>query len=137
MTFWVLANLTFVGLIETFSSLTGSDSANDGKVIVNDGKIGFLEVYALYLAALVLYKVFFGAIHIIKFKILYNCSKKYKIHKFEMLATVRKLRMQAEDWSESEQDEAIMLDQSNNLITKSHFDKDDDEDEFLDAKAEE
>jgi hypothetical protein len=37
MTFWVLANLTFVGLIETFSSLTGQNDAGDGKVIVNNG----------------------------------------------------------------------------------------------------
>lgn len=94
MTFWVIANLMFVIVIENYSTMT----SGGGNVIVNNGKIGFLEVYAIYLAALVLYKVFFGAIHIIKFKILYNCFKKYKIHEVEMIEAVRKLRMEAEDW---------------------------------------
>lgn len=58
-------------------------------MIVNDGNIGFLEVYALYLAALVLYKVFFGAIHIIKFKILYTCVRKYRVKEIEMIDMVK------------------------------------------------
>ena len=104
MTFWVIANLMFVIVIENYSTLTTAG----GNVIVNDGQIGFLEVYAIYLAALVMYKVFFGSIHLIKFKILYNFFPKYKIYKFEMLDAVRKMRMKAEDWSESEQDVALL-----------------------------
>lgn len=58
-------------------------------------------MFAIYLASLVMYKVFFGMIHIIKFKILFNCNKKYRIPKYDFHEEVKRLRAKTEDWNES------------------------------------
>ena len=72
LTFWIVANTAFAIVIENYAQLTDLTKTT-GPVIVNNGQVGFLEVFAIYLASLVIYKVFFGMIHIIKFKIFYSC----------------------------------------------------------------
>ena len=91
LTFWIVSNVAFALVIENYATkpLTSEDG---GPIIVNDGKIGFIEVFALYLAALVTYRVLFGLLHILKFKILRNCSKKYKTPKFDLHEDVKELR---------------------------------------------
>ena len=81
-------------------------------MIVNNGSIGFLEVFALYLASLVMYKTFFGVQHILKFKILTNCFKSYKMPKFDLHDEVKRLRAETPDWNQSmdEQRENHMTD---------------------------
>ncbi len=91
LTFWILANAAFAIVIENYAQLTGTKT-NAGPVIVNNGKIGFLEVFAIYLASLVVYKVFFGIFHILKFKILFTFVPNYKIPKFDLHEEVKKLR---------------------------------------------
>jgi hypothetical protein len=53
------------------------------------------------LASLVLYKVFFGMIHIFKFKLCFNCNRKYKTKKYDLHAEVKRLRQQTQDWNDS------------------------------------
>ena len=79
LTFWILANTAFAITIENYAQLTDTSRTDGEPIIVNNGQIGFLEVFAIYLASLVIYKVFFGIIHIIKFKFFFGCLKKYKM----------------------------------------------------------
>jgi len=50
------------------------------------------------LASLVAYKVFFGVIHILKFKVYSNFVAEYKTPKFDLHDEVKKLRQQTTDW---------------------------------------
>jgi hypothetical protein len=88
---WIMCNTIFAIVIENIAS--GSTDQNNTN--------GFLQVFALYLAFLVLYKVFFGAFHILKFKILRNFCKRYKTFKIDLHEDTRKLMMEAKDWNES------------------------------------
>jgi hypothetical protein len=68
---------------------------------MNDGSVGFLEFFAIYLASLVLYRVTFGGLHILKFKIMSNFMVRYKTPKFDLHAEVKRLRKVTQDWNES------------------------------------
>jgi hypothetical protein len=69
--FWIISNLGFILVVEKITN-------GNTKDVVNDGSIGTLEVFALYLAFMVVYKVIFGGLHILRFK-KRNFDKKYKI----------------------------------------------------------
>jgi hypothetical protein len=101
LTFWIVANVAFAIVIENYAQLMDTSKMDGGPIIVNNGTVGFLEVFAVYLASLVVYKVSFGVIHIIKFKIFFNLFKNYKTPTFDMHEEVRKLRQQSNDWNES------------------------------------
>ena len=62
--------------------------------------MGFLEVFAIYLAALVMYKVFFAAQHILKFKLM-NLSNKFSISEVDLHEEVKRLRAETPDWNRS------------------------------------
>lgn len=65
-----MANAIYAFIVES------SQKKNpDELLIVYDGKIGFIEVFALFLAAIVAYRVSFGLIHIFKFKLLNKTAK--------------------------------------------------------------
>jgi len=104
LAFWIAANGAFAIVVENYAdgSFRNYTTPKDGKLPrINDGTIGFLEFFALYLAALVVYRVIFGTLHILKFKILTNCSKKYKTPRFDLHAEVKRLRKVTQDWNES------------------------------------
>lgn len=101
LTFWIVSNAAFAIVIENYAQLTDTTKTDEGPVIVNNGKVGFIEVFAIYLASLVIYKVFFGVIHIVKFKILYNFVQRYRTPKFDLHEEVKKLRQKTRDWNES------------------------------------
>ena len=45
----------------------------------NDGKLATLEIMAIYFCGMLLYKLIFGALHILKFKLMVNCSDVYMV----------------------------------------------------------
>jgi len=71
LTFWIVMNTLYALVVENYASLT-TQKATEGTDITSNSNTGFLAVFAMYLAGLVAYKVFFGAQHILKFKILSN-----------------------------------------------------------------
>ena len=81
LAFWLLANTIYALVIQEFAENKPFSESNE--VIVNDGSIGFLEVFALYLAGLVMYKVFFAALHLLKFKFL-NLFQKYYVKEIDL-----------------------------------------------------
>jgi hypothetical protein len=57
----------------------------ENKQYVNDGSIGFMEIFTAYLAGLVIYRVFFAVIHILKFKCRRNClGGEYKVREINI-----------------------------------------------------
>ena len=158
LTFWIAANAIFAILVETYAQMPHHE---EGKPItVNDGSMGFLEIFAIYLACLVLYRVLFGSLHILKFKMRANCIKRYFVPKFNMHDEVKKLRQITTDWNESlvdsnynlienhedEPDDEMLMDahdqsmanrSQSKKMEKTYIDSDDDDFEFDDARKEE
>lgn len=100
LTFWVGMNVAYAIIIESY--------AETQTQTVLDGSFGFLEIFAAYLAFLVIYRVFFGSMHIFKFKVLSNCVKKYKIYKVDLHQEFRKLR-KTPNWNESVVDNDLTI----------------------------
>ena len=97
--FWIVANTGYAMVIEQF--VDANPHTRDGQIIVNDGSIGFLEIFAMYIAILTVYRVFFGALHLLKFKIMRIFSQKYRAIEFDLHEEFKKLRQEATDWNES------------------------------------
>ena len=49
------------------------------KTNVNTGKFGALEIFSMYLAGIVVFRVFFAILHTFKWKFRFCCNKKYRI----------------------------------------------------------
>jgi len=111
--FWIVANAAFAIVVENYAdgsmkayaspSPFGSTGAlgDDNLPRMNDGSIGFLQFFAIYLASLVVYRVTFGGLHILKFKIMSNCIDRYKTKKVDLHEEVKRLRKVTQDWNES------------------------------------
>ena len=93
LTGWIAINIFYALIIETYA-------VNTNKDVVNDGSWGFLEVFAAYLAILLLYRVTFGGSHILKMKFKRNCLKKYKLQTFYLHQEFKNLR-KADNLNES------------------------------------
>ena len=159
VTFWIGMNILYVIVVSNYVD-------NSSSLIANDGSFGFLEIFASYLACLVLYRVFFGGIHILKFKLLSNCVRKYKTFNVDLHQEYKNLRKNS-DWNDSVaesdfqllqsagefQDEQTILDETSGKMVprpknsrirgqiskmdQTCIDTDDDDLEFEDARKEE
>ena len=86
---WILMNAVFALVLET----TYTASVDDTKTYyINDGKMQFITVFALFMSGIVVYRVGFALIHLFKFKTISNISRKYKVTKFNLNEDVKKLR---------------------------------------------
>jgi hypothetical protein len=101
LTTWITMNIAYSIIVENYGS-------NSSKTVINDGSVGFLEVFAAYLAILVCYRVFFGGLHILNFKFKRICCPKYYNRKFDLHEEFKKLRS-ANDWNESVHDNDMKL----------------------------
>ena len=93
LTFWIGMNTAYAVIVENYVD-------NSQSIIANSNQFGFLEVFACYLAGLVVFRVFFGGIHILKFKLLKNCASSYKTTKVDLHQEYRNLR-DNENWNDS------------------------------------
>lgn len=100
LTFWIIMNTAYAMIVEDYAAVS-SRASTGGAIIVNNGSIGFLEVFALYLASLVMYKTFFGVQHILKFKFMTTFLKSYKMPKYDLHDEVKRLRAETQDWNVS------------------------------------
>tara|TARA_B100000780_G_scaffold70798_1_gene47326 strand:- start:205 stop:564 length:360 start_codon:yes stop_codon:yes gene_type:complete len=93
-------NTAYAMIVEDYA--TDSSRVKNGEAkIVNNGTIGFIEVFAIYLASLVMYKTFFAVQHILKFKFMTNCFKSYRMPKYDLHDEVKRLRAETKDWNVS------------------------------------
>ena len=74
---------------------------------VNDGSFGPLQGFTLFLAGIVVFRVFFASLYVCKWKWRYNCNKKYKITTYNLERNFNKLRAQQSGDNESSDDEEI------------------------------
>jgi len=75
--------------------------------VINNGSVGPLQVFTMILAGMVVFKVFFATIYVIKWKFRYCCNKKYKISRFSLEKTWQKRVKKEEDDGFSSDDEDI------------------------------
>lgn len=101
LTLWICLNVAYALAIEDYAT-------NQDQTVINTGQWGFLEIFAAYLAVLVIYRVFFGGMHILNFKFKKCCIKKYKLTKVDLHEEFKKLR-RAENWNESIVDNDFQL----------------------------
>jgi hypothetical protein len=104
LAFWLLCNILFAGLVENLASNEKtSTKVVDGvtRVVANCGEINYLLIFAMYLASLVVYKLFFAVLHIIRFKLLFSFSTSYKVYQIDLEEDARKLRAETKDWDKS------------------------------------
>ena len=71
--FWMISNGLYLVLILWLVNGSGD------RTVVNSGSFGYLEVFSLYLAGLVMFRVIFAALYILSWKFSYSCSKDYRI----------------------------------------------------------
>lgn len=74
---------------------------------VNDGSFGALQVFTLFLAGIVVFRVFFASLYVCKWKWRYNCKKEYKVQTFNLERNFSKLRAAQGDEGHSSDDEEI------------------------------
>ena len=96
LTFWIVCNIGFAIFVENYATLP-----LDKNKLQNDGSFGFLEIFSAFLTSLVLFRVGFGAFHIIKFKFLSYFFSSYKVFKFDMLDDAKQLKLASKNWNVS------------------------------------
>lgn len=69
---WLAANMAYyITIVELVNGAGGTEYH------LTDS--GYLAGFSCYLAALVIFRVLFGTMHIVKWKFRYNCRNKYKV----------------------------------------------------------
>ena len=96
--FWLCCNGAY------FFTILNIGAAGDG-TRVNTGAFGALEVFSIYLAGIVVFRVFFATLHTCKWKWRFCCSKKYRIESYNLEKAFRKLKKESRTGGESTDDE--------------------------------
>lgn len=73
----------------------------------NDGSFGPLQGFTCFLAAIVVFRVFFAILYVCKWKCRYCCNKNYKIKTYNLDKNFAKLRADQNDDGHSSDDEEI------------------------------
>ena len=97
---WLCANGAYFYIV---LRLTGSGDPQ----YQNDGSFGPLQGFTLFLAGIVVFRVFFAVLYVCKWKWRYNCNKKYKIQTYNLERNFNKLRREQNDDGHSTDDEEI------------------------------
>jgi len=113
LAFWIMCNTIFCVVVNNYTSVSAV-TRKDGKILSNAGEMNFLQVFALFLGAIVVFRVVFAMISICKFKFLYNHVMRYSLYKFDLYEEAKRLRSEAEDWNESVLETDMALLENNN-----------------------
>ena len=79
---------------------------SSGGSTYRDSDSGYLAGFSLYLGALVVFRVFFATIYILKWKCRYNCKSKYKVPHRNMILDFKTIKKNSKN-GESTDDEEI------------------------------
>lgn len=82
---WLCCNGAYFYIV---LKLTGSSDPQ----YINNGSFGPLQGFTVFLASLVIFRVFFAAIYVCKWKCRYACSKKYRVTEYNLEKNFAKLR---------------------------------------------
>ena len=69
---------------------------------VNDGSFNVLDGFSMYLAGVVVFRVFFGLMYVIKWQCRYCCNKKYKVSEYNLEQQFKKLKKNKENAESSD-----------------------------------
>jgi len=95
--FWLAANAGYyILIIELVDSASGST--------IHDSDSGYLAYFSIYLAALVVFRVFFASIFICKWKIRYNCSSSYRVRSVNLLQEFKDVKKNCKDGESTDDD---------------------------------
>ena len=72
---------------------------------IRDGDSGILEIFSMYLGALVVFRVVFAAIYILMWKFRYNFMEKYKVSKRNLLVDFSAIKKKCKNGLSSDDDE--------------------------------
>ena len=101
MLLWLLGNVAYyIAILEIVQASGGAETGD-----VRDSDSGYLAGLSLYLASLVVFRVTFAVIHILKWKCRYTCSKHYKVENVNLLEEFKKIKKTNQ--GESTDDEEI------------------------------
>ncbi len=96
---WFMASLAFYSFISFFAA-----KASTREVIDSDA--GFLGTFGLYLSAIALFRIIFGVLYILKWKVTNLCCSKYKVTKRDLSEQLQIIKSKSKD-GESSDDELI------------------------------
>ena len=99
--FWLCCNGAYFFVILNVGSGSGDTT------VKNSGTFGALEIFSLYLAGIVVFRVFFATLHTCKWKWRFCCSKKYRIESYNLEKAFRKLKKESRTGGESTDDEQM------------------------------
>lgn len=90
---WVILNALYIIVI--------SAKVNLVKTVVNDGSIGFIEVFSAYLASIVVFKLVFAVLHLLRFKVRLACNPDLRVQVVDLVKDQRKRKTGDEESRES------------------------------------
>ena len=74
---------------------------------VNDGSFGYLQIFSLYLAGLVVFRVFFSGLYILNWKLKYLCCRPYRVSYHDLTAEFKKIKAKTNIHGDSTDDEEM------------------------------
>ena len=83
--FWLCCNGAYFFVVLNIGGLGDQQ-------VVNDGTFGPLEIFSMYLAGIVIFRVFFAILHTIKWKWRFCCNKKYRIQSYNLEKAFKKIK---------------------------------------------
>ena len=98
---WIVANGLYLILILWLVNGSGH------RTTVNSGDFGYLEIFSLYLAALVVFRVLFAVLYILNWKFKYCCLKRYRIQYHDLQAEFKRIKSRTNAHGESTDDEEM------------------------------
>ena len=98
---WIVANGGYFILILWLVE------GNGHKTTVNNGTFGYLEIFSLYLAALVMFRFTFAALYILNWKIKYCCCRSYRVKHHDLQAEFKRIKARTNVHGESTDDEEM------------------------------
>jgi len=87
---WILCNALYYVAIDTLGTSDGNHGAQEGDIRAHD--TGYLVGFSCYLAALVLFRLLFASLYIIKWKCRYSCCGKYRVRSQNLQAEFKKIK---------------------------------------------
>lgn len=98
---WIIANGIYFILVLWLVEGDGS------RKVVNDGSFGYLEVFSLYLASLVVFRVFFSGLYILNWKLKYLLCSPYRVKYYDLQAEFKKIKSKTNVHGDSTDDEEM------------------------------
>ena len=77
------------------------------RTVVNDGSLGYLEIFSLYLAALVVFRVLFSGLYILNWKLKYLCCRPYRVSHHDLNKKFKEIKAKTNAHGDSTDDEEM------------------------------